>query len=74
MFAYLKAITAAIVVGLTALELALADDVLTLREGVTSLIAFLVALGAVWATPNEQFPPESEPETPVDRIRAHIGE
>ena len=47
-----KAITAAIVAGLTALGVALADNGVTTQEWVTVVIAFLLALGAVYAIPN----------------------
>jgi hypothetical protein len=50
---YLKAITAALVAGLGAVAAALDDDSLSTQEGVTVAIAFLVALGAVWAVPNK---------------------
>jgi hypothetical protein len=52
MTAYLKAIVAALIAGLTAVLSQWEDGGLTAQEIVTSVIAFLVALGAVWATPN----------------------
>lgn len=52
MTAYLKAIVASLVAGLTALLTALDDDSVTAQEWVTAGIAALVALGAVYAVPN----------------------
>lgn len=49
--AYAKAIVAALIAGLSALATALPDGV-TAAEWVTVAIAGLVALSAVWATPN----------------------
>lgn len=49
---YAKALVGALVAGLTALLPALADERLTSTEVVTAVIAFLVALGAVYAIPN----------------------
>ena len=49
---YLKAITGAVVAGLTSLQAALDDGGITAQEGVTAAIATLVALGLVWAVPN----------------------
>lgn len=54
---YLKAIVAALVAGLGALATALDDNALSAQEIVTCVIAFLVALGAVFAVPN-QVPPK----------------
>lgn len=48
---YAKAVTGALVAGLTALLPAL-DAGVTAAEWVTAAVAFLVALGAVWAVPN----------------------
>lgn len=53
MQAYLKAVTAALVAGLTAIITGLDDDALNTQEWVQALVAFLVALGAVWAIPNK---------------------
>ncbi len=50
---YAKAITAAVITALGTLSLALDDDVLTWREGITVAIALLTALGGVWAIPNK---------------------
>ena len=52
MQAYLKAIVSALVAGLTAIVTGLGDNVLSAQEYVTAVIAFLVALGAVYAVPN----------------------
>ena len=57
---YLKAITAAIVAGLTALASALDDGTVTAQEWVWVVSAFLVALGAVWAVPNAPTNPPKE--------------
>lgn len=43
---YAKAIVAALVAGLS-------DEVLSTAEWLIALIAFLTALGAVWAVPNK---------------------
>lgn len=51
--AYAKAVVGALVAGLTALATALADGNVTAAEAVTCVVAALVALGAVWATPNQ---------------------
>lgn len=48
---YLKAITAALIAGLSVI-LADVDD-LTTRSYVSALVAFLVGLGGVWAIPNK---------------------
>lgn len=50
---YLKAITGAIVAGLTALGAALSDNEVTAGEWVTVAIAFFAGLGLVWAIPNK---------------------
>lgn len=49
---YAKAVTAALVAGLSVL-LASAGD-LGWDDGLSALIAFLVGLGAVWAIPNSR--------------------
>lgn len=49
---YAKAVTAAIVAGLTAILTGLDDGGISWSDGVAALIAFFVALGAVWAIPN----------------------
>lgn len=53
---YAKALTAAVVAFLGALSTALVDDKgfadLTDGQWVVAVIAFLTALGAVWAVPN----------------------
>lgn len=49
---YAKAITAAIVAGLSALGSALDDGVITPQEYLYALLALVVASGAVWAVPN----------------------
>jgi hypothetical protein len=48
---YLKAITGAVIAGLTSLQASL-EGGLTAAESITAAIAALVALGAVWAIPN----------------------
>jgi hypothetical protein len=48
---YAKAIVGALVAGLTAL-LPVLDGGVTAAEWVTAVVAFLVALGVVWAVPN----------------------
>lgn len=50
--AYAKAIVAALIAGLTALGTALTDGDLTAAEIVGCIVAALVALGAVYGTPN----------------------
>ena len=52
MLQYAKALTAAVVAGLTALGVALADNGVTSQEWITVAVAFLLALGAVYAVPN----------------------
>lgn len=51
---YAKAVTAAVIAGLTALVTALDDGSVTAQEGVIIVIALLTALGAVWAIPNAE--------------------
>lgn len=51
---YAKAVTAAVIAGLTALVTALDDGSVTAQEGVIIAIALLTALGAVWAIPNAE--------------------
>ena len=48
---YAKAIVGALVAGLTALLPGIGDGV-SAAEWVTAVVAFLVALGVVWAVPN----------------------
>lgn len=50
---YAKAIVGALVAGFTALGTALSDDRISQAEGVGAVVAFLTALGLVWAVPNE---------------------
>ena len=54
---YAKAVTAAVVAGLSAAAAALDDETISTQEWVTIAIAFFVALGAVWAVPNKPLPP-----------------
>jgi hypothetical protein len=55
---YLKALIAALVAGLSVIAASLTDGgALTLQDYVSAALAFLVALGAVFAVPN-QVPPE----------------
>lgn len=53
MTAYLKAVVAAAIAGLTSIATALTDDSISSLEGVTAALAVLVAFSAVWATPNK---------------------
>jgi hypothetical protein len=54
---YLKALIAALVAGLSVVAASLADGgALTAQDYVSASLAFLVALGAVFAVPN-QVPP-----------------
>jgi len=55
---YAKAFIAAIVAGLTAISTGLVSDGLSWNEVVIALIAFFVALGAVFTVPNR---PPSQP-------------
>ncbi len=50
---YLKAVTAALVAGLSVLSTSLTDNNLTSQDYVAAAVAFLVALGAVWVVPNK---------------------
>jgi len=54
---YAKAVIAALVAGLTAISTGLVDGGLTWSEGITAVIAFFVALGAVFSVPNRPLPP-----------------
>lgn len=49
---YAKAIVGALVAGLGALVTGLSDEALSTAEWLIALIAFLTALGVVWAVPN----------------------
>ncbi|NUT53671.1 MAG: hypothetical protein HOV94_41240 [Saccharothrix sp.] len=49
---YAKAITAALLAGLTAIGTGLTDDVLTPAEWIAAAIAFVGAGGAVWGVRN----------------------
>jgi hypothetical protein len=49
---YLKAITGAVIAGLTSLQAALNEGGIDAQEAVTAGIAALVALGVIWAVPN----------------------
>lgn len=51
---YAKAVTGAVVAGLTALVTALDDETITNQELAIIAVAFFVALGAVWAIPNAE--------------------
>lgn len=59
LFPYLKAIAAAVVTGLGALQLAYIDNVVTNQEWVGIAIATVVALAAVFAIPNTPKPPKA---------------
>lgn len=50
---YAKAVVGAVVAGLGVLATSLDDDAVTGQEWIYSAIAFLTALGVIWATPNE---------------------
>ena len=50
---YAKAAIASVVAGLGSIATALDDNSISAQEWVTTVIAFLVALGAVWAVPNK---------------------
>lgn len=50
---YLKALVAAAIAGLGVLATSLDDGGLSAQEWIYAAIAFLTALGAVWATPNK---------------------
>ncbi len=49
---YAKAVVAALISGLGSIATALGDNVISGQEWVTSVIAFLVALGAVFGIAN----------------------
>lgn len=53
---YAKAIIAALIAGLSALAAGLEDNSLTSQEWITIALAFVVALGAVFAVPNRPPP------------------
>lgn len=53
MTAYAKALTGALVAGLAVLATSLDNDVVTAQEWIYAAIAFLTALGAVYAIPNK---------------------
>lgn len=50
---YLKALVAAVVAGVAVLVTASDSATLTLHDWLVALLAFLVALGAVFVTPNK---------------------
>ena len=50
---YTKAIVGAIIAGLSALQVAQADNVITQQEWITVAVAFVTALGVVWGVPNK---------------------
>lgn len=54
---YAKAVIAALIAGLTAIATGLVGGGLSWSEIITALIAFLVALGAVFSVPNRPLPP-----------------
>ncbi len=59
---YLKAVTAALIAGLTAVITSLGtDNVLTTRDWLSAIVAFLAALGVVYAVPNT---PKAPPDPP----------
>ena len=53
---YAKAIVGALVAGLGALVTGLTDNTLSTAEWLVAAIAFLTALGVVWAVPNKPTP------------------
>jgi len=57
---YAKAVIAALIAGLTAISTGLVDGGLTWSEGITAVIAFFVALGAVFTVPNRPAEGDSE--------------
>ena len=50
---YMKAVVSALVAGLAVAGTAAIDNAISLQEGIYIVSAFLVGLGAVWATPNQ---------------------
>jgi hypothetical protein len=50
---YAKAVVGALVAALAAAATAATDNSINLQEGLYIASAFFVALGAVWATPNQ---------------------
>jgi hypothetical protein len=60
---YAKALVGAVIAGLGALATALVDDKsfgdLSDGQWVVAAIAFLTALGVIWAVPNESAEPEA---------------
>lgn len=54
----MKAIIGALIAGLGALSTAVEDEQVTGREWVLIALTFVVALGAVYATPNRPRPPK----------------
>lgn len=54
---YAKAIIAALIAGLTAVEIALVDDAITNVEWVRIFIAVAASLGFVWGVQNSPPPP-----------------
>lgn len=51
---YAKAVVGGIVAGATALGTALADNNISLQEGLTVVAAVLATYGLTWAVPNKQ--------------------
>lgn len=71
---YAKALVAALVAGLTALGTALADGNVEPVEWTGVIVAFLVALGAVFAVPNKDPEGEHQDEStqpPEDYVGEH---
>ena len=66
--AYAKALTGAVVAGLSVILSGLLAGGLSWSEIVAGIIAFFVGLGAVYQIPNKgivsETPPEPQPETP----------
>lgn len=55
-----KAIVGALIAGVTALATGLTDGRLSTQEIVAAVLAFLIALGGVYATPNKQSRPAGD--------------
>ena len=49
---YLKALAAAVIAGLGALQIAYVDNHVTTQEWINIAIVTVIALGGVWAVPN----------------------
>ena len=63
---YAKAVAGALTAGLTSLAVAVNDDLVTQQEWLTALVAAAVALGGVWAVPNQPEIPGDLGDAPID--------